>query len=153
MSFDGPFAKDAYGNTCYNTGTVVPSTVERVEITKEEYERLLVVKQGVVDRTYFQEGFNSGKRNGIYGYQEQLVQTIMEYDEGCEDGKFRFIEHLGLEEHLPSRTVNVTFSVEVGYCSENAMEAVESDIKYELSKMSLDQGAIDGYSVSFDWDD
>lgn len=150
MNFE-PLKQDVYGFYINENGEALPSEA-CVTITKETYDQFLIQKKSIDDRSIFQEGFNSGKQVSLYDYHQKLVQEIIDYEEGCEEGKVRFIEYLGLEEYLPSNTLTVTFQIDVGYCSEDSMSSVENDVAYELNRMNLDRGYVSEYSISYDWD-
>jgi len=78
---------------------------------------------------------------------DDLAEKVMEYDEGCEDGKYRFLEYLGIEDCLPSQQATVSFVVSLPYMTDDAWESFENDVNYELNRINLDRGEVDDYSI------
>lgn len=79
--------------------------------------------------------------------KEDLATAVMEYDEGCEDGKHRFLEHLGLEDYLPCAEATVTFTVSLPYMTDDMWYSFENDVNYELNRINLNRGEVDEFSI------
>jgi hypothetical protein len=97
--------------------------------------------------TRFNDGVEQGKRSENHRMKQWFVDETMEWEEGCDDGKIRFLEHLCLEDFLPTYTVTVSFDLEIGVCSD--VQSVVDEIEYSISRNEFD--GYTPYNVQVDY--
>jgi hypothetical protein len=78
----------------------------------------------------------SSLRSQLYAKDEWFVQQVVDYHNGCQEGKRDFLEHIGLQ--YPTRTYTLTVEIEAPDLD---------DVAYELKR-----NAENGYALTDDVD-
>lgn len=100
---------------------------------KEEAERL--------------RGLLSAANLKFYRREEEIFQIVADYDEGCDDGKVRFLEALGIE--IPQKQVTVEVTVDIGYFTEvDDSDYTASNIATEVAGY-FEDGEVSDYNITF----
>lgn len=82
----------------------------------------------------------------FYRREEEIFRIVADYDEGCDDGKVRFLEELGID--IPQKQVIVEVTVDVGYFAEvDDSDYTASNIAGDVAGY-FEDGVANDYSIT-----
>lgn len=66
----------------------------------------------------------------IDDFKKEIYDKVMEYDEGCHDGKIRFLHELGIE--TPTKDVKLTFTMDATFIDDSGVDWITERLTENL---------------------